>query len=239
MFFFDPVYFLFLLPGILLAAWAQWRVRRAYDEASRIAPQNGMSGAEAANEVMHAAGVEGVGIQPVAGYLSDHYDPGSKVLRLSEGVYQERSLAALGIAAHEAGHAIQDNRGYSPLVIRNALVPMANFGSQAAWFIMFAGFAAAGFMHEFTIGRVLVYLGIAAFSVTVLFQLVNLPVEFDASRRAKIALVDGGLITADEQHYVSKVLNAAALTYVAATLTSLLTLLYFLVRSGVLGGRRR
>ncbi|HLW64779.1 MAG TPA: zinc metallopeptidase [Gemmataceae bacterium] len=239
MFFFDPVYFLFLLPGILLAAWAQWRVRSAYDQAGRISPQSGMSGAEAANEVMHAAGVEGVGIEPVAGYLSDHYDPSSKVLRLSEGVYQERSLAALGIAAHEAGHAIQDNRGYSPLVIRNAMVPMANFGSQAAWFIMFAGFAVAGFMHEFTIGRVLVYLGIAAFSLTVLFQLVNLPVEFDASRRAKIALVDGGLITADEKYYVSKVLNAAALTYVAATLTSLLTLLYFLVRSGVLGGRRR
>lgn len=239
MFFFDPVYFLFLLPGILLAAWAQWRTRSAYDEASRIAPHSGLSGAQAADAVMHAAGVEGVGIEPVEGFLSDHYDPKSKVLRLSPGVYQDQSLAALGIAAHEAGHAIQDARGYSPLVIRNALVPMANFGSQAAWFIMFAGFLVAGFMHMFEFGRILVYLGIAAFSVTVLFQLVNLPVEFDASRRAKIALIDGGLITSDEQRYVSKVLNAAALTYVAATLTSLLTLLYFLVRSGLLGGRRR
>jgi Zn-dependent membrane protease YugP len=239
MFFFDPLYFLFLIPGMLLGAWAQWRVRSAYTEAGRIAPNSGLSGAEAANEVMHAAGVEGVGIEPVAGVLSDHYDPGSKVLRLSEGVYQERSLAALGIAAHEAGHAIQDARHYSPLVMRNALVPMANFGSRASWLIMIAGFMVAGFMHEYTFGRWLVYLGIAAFSLTVVFQLVNLPVEFDASRRAKIALVDGGLITADEQRYVSKVLNAAALTYVAATLTSILTLLYFLVRSGALSGRRR
>src|SRR5262249_26078649 len=156
------------------------------------------SGAQAADAVMHAAGVEGVGIEPVEGFLSDHYDPKSKVLRLSPGVYQDQSLAALGIAAHEAGHAIQDARGYSPLVTRNALVPMANFGSQAAWFIMFAGFLVAGFMHMFEFGRILVYLGIAAFSVTVLFQLVNLPVEFDASRRAKIALIDGGLITSDE-----------------------------------------
>jgi hypothetical protein len=238
-YFFDPMYFLFLLPGILLAAWAQWRVSSAYDRASRIRPQSGLSGAEAADRVMQAAGVDGVGIQPVEGYLSDHYDPRSKVLRLSPGVYQSQSLAALGIAAHEAGHAIQDARGYAPLGIRNALVPMANFGSQAAWFILFAGFAVAGFMHLPVLGAYLVYAGIAAFSLTVLFQLVNLPVEFDASRRAKIALVDGGLITADEERSVAKVLNAAALTYVAATLTSLLTLLYFLFRAGLLGGRRR
>lgn len=235
--FFDPIYLLFVAPAMILAAWAQWRVHSAYSEASQIAPASGLSGAQAAHEVMRAAHVAGVEIEPVEGFLSDHYDPSHKVLRLSPGVYGSRSLAALGIAAHEAGHAIQDARRYAPLVIRNGLVPLASVGGGLSWIIIILGFvlASAGLW----LGKPIIWVGIGAFSLTVLFQLVNLPVEFDASRRARIALIDGGLITAEEDHYVKKVLNAAALTYVAATLSSVLTLLYFLFRAGLLGGSSR
>jgi Zn-dependent membrane protease YugP len=168
--------------------------------------------------------------------MTDHYDPRHKVLRLSEPVYAGRSLAALGIAAHEAGHAMQDARGYAPLRLRNGLVPLASFGGGLAWIIIFAGFLLSQVSH--TLGNHLVLLGIGAFSLVVVFQLVNLPVEYDASRRARVALIDGGLISQDEDVYVRKVLDAAALTYVAATLSSVMTLLYFLFRSGLIGGRR-
>jgi Zn-dependent membrane protease YugP len=237
--FFDPMYFLIMLPGIALAAWAQWRVSSAFAQGSRIAPHSGLSGAEAAHEVMRAGGVEGVGIEPVGGQLSDHYDPREKVLRLSEPVYAERSLAAVGVAAHEAGHAIQDARHYSPLVIRNLMVPVANFGSQAAIMIIFLGFILAGVVHAFVLGKWAVYAGIALFAVVVLFQLVNLPVEFDASRRARIMLQETGVVTPDEDRTVKKVLNAAALTYVAATLSAMLNLAYYvLVALSMFGGRR-
>jgi Zn-dependent membrane protease YugP len=228
--FFDPLYFLFLAPALLLALWAQWRVRRAFAEASRIRPRSGYSGAEAAQAVLQAAGVPGVQIEPVQGFMSDHYVPGQRVLRLSPDVYAGRSLAALGVAAHESGHAIQDASRYPLLVLRSGLVPLATVGSNLSWIIMLVGFALSSFN--------LILLGIAAFSLTVVFQVVNLPVEFDASRRARLALANTGLITADEDVYVKKVLDAAALTYVAATLSSIMTLLYFLFRSGVLGGRR-
>jgi Zn-dependent membrane protease YugP len=225
--FFDPVYFLFLAPGILLALWAQWRISRAYNEASQIPSSSGYTGAQAAAELLHTAGIGGVAIEPVEGVMTDHYSPDEKVLRLSPDVYSGTSLAALGIAAHEAGHAIQDARRYGPLVIRNLMVPLASFGSSAAWIIILIGFAMqlAG----------LVYVGIAVFGLTVLFQLVNLPVEFDASRRARVELLVGGIITPFEEREVARVLNAAAMTYVAATLTAVLTLLYFLFRAGALG----
>ncbi len=228
--FFDPVYFLFLAPGILLAMWAQYRVSSAYREASRIAAGSGYSGAETAAAMLETAGIGNVEIETVPGQMTDHYSPGEKILRLSPDVYRGRSLAALGIAAHEAGHAIQDAERYSPLVIRNFMVPLASFGSNAAWIIIILGFALgiAG----------LIYVGIAAFGLTVLFQLVNLPVEFDASRRARVQLVAGGLISPEEEREVARVLNAAALTYVAATLTAVLTLLYFLLRAGLFGRSR-
>jgi Zn-dependent membrane protease YugP len=228
--FFDPVYFLFLAPGILLAMWAQYRVSSAYREASHIAAGSGYSGAETAAAMLETAGIGNVEIEPVPGQMTDHYSPGEKILRLSPDVYQGRSLAALGIAAHEAGHAIQDAERYSPLVIRNFMVPLANFGGNAAWIIIILGFALgmAG----------LIYVGIAAFGLTVLFQLVNLPVEFDASRRARVQLVAGGLISPEEEQEVARVLNAAALTYVAATLTAILTLVYFLFRAGLFGRSR-
>lgn len=227
--FFDPLYFILLAPAMLLATWAQWRVKSTYAAASQIPAQSGLTGAAAAAEIMRSEGIDNVSIEPVGGYLSDHYDPSHKVLRLSEGVYGSRSLAALGIAAHEAGHALQDAHRYSPLVVRNLIVPVASIGSNAAWLIFGVGF----FMHW----SGLLLAGIALFSATVVFQLVNLPVEFDASRRARRQLQMSGLITADEDREVGRVLNAAALTYVAGTLSSILTLLYFLIRSGLLGGR--
>lgn len=229
--FFDPIYFLFILPGVLLAMWAQMRVSTAYGEGSRIPASSGLTGAEAAAHVLEAAGVRGVRIEPVPGELSDHYDPTHKVLRLSPGVYGGRSIAALGVAAHEAGHAIQDARGYHGLVVRNFMVPLAGLGSSVFWILILAGVLLSIFQ--------LVVAGIVLFSLNVLFQLVNLPVEYDASRRAREALVATGLIQPREDAAVGHVLNAAALTYVAATLTSVLSLLYYLYRFGLLGGSGR
>jgi Zn-dependent membrane protease YugP len=227
--FFDPMYFVFLAPGLLLAMWAQWRVRSAYAQASRIAPRSGFTGAQAADALLRSAGINDVRIEPYEGFMSDHYVPGQRVLRLSPDVYGGRSLAALGIAAHETGHAFQDAGHYPLLAIRNGLVPLASVGSNLSYFIILFGFLLASLK--------LILLGIIAFSLVVLFQLVNLPVEYDASRRARIALVDSGLIAGDEEVHVKQVLDAAALTYVAATISSLLTLLYYLYRSGLLSSR--
>jgi Zn-dependent membrane protease YugP len=170
-----------------------------------------------------------VHIEPVAGQLTDHYDPSNKILRLSASNYQLNSLAAVGVAAHEAGHAIQDSSHYPLLVVRNLIVPLAGFGSNLSFTALLAGV----FLHWMP----LVWIGIILFSTVVLFQIVNLPVEFDASRRAREQLQRTGLITPEEDHMVGKVLNAAAMTYVAGTLTSILQLLFFLIRA--LGAQRR
>jgi uncharacterized protein len=223
-------YLLFLLPGIALSMWAQARIMRAYAEGSRIPAGSGLSGAETAQLVMRAGGVTGVGIEPVAGELSDHYDPTNKVLRLSQDVYAGRSLAAMGVAAHEAGHAIQDAAGYPGLVARNFIVPLASLGSQVFWLLIAAGLMLGMFR--------LIVLGIILFSMVVVFQLLNLPVEFDASRRGRQVLLSAGLVSVEEERVVARVLNAAAWTYVAATLTGVLTLLYYLSQFGLLGGRR-
>jgi len=220
---FDPLYFIIIGPGILLGIYAQWKVTSAYHRASRIGTHSGITGAQAAATVLDTAGLHSVGIEDIPGQLTDHYDPHAKVLRLSPDVYEGNSIASVGIAAHEAGHAIQDARRYTPLILRNAAVPLANFGSGAGWIILILGFAL-----QMT---GLIWIGIAVFSMTVLFQLVNLPVEFDASRRAKIELVNSGIITTEELPEVRRVLSAAALTYVAATLSSVLTLVYFLMRA--------
>ena len=224
-------YYLFALPGMALSLWAQARISSAYAAGSRIPARSGVTGAEAASIVMRTGGADGVSIEPVAGELSDHYDPGNKVLRLSSGVYASRSVAALGIAAHEAGHAIQDASHYPGLVVRNLIVPLASMGSMLFWVPVLAGFVLGIFK--------LIMLGIILFSLTVVFQLVNLPVEFDASRRGRQILLSSGLISPDEEPTVARVLNAAAWTYVAATLTSVMTLLYYVVQAGLLGGRRR
>jgi Zn-dependent membrane protease YugP len=219
--FFDPLYFLFIAPAFLLGLWAQMRIRSAYAQAQRMAAP--LSGAAAARHILDSAGLHDVEIEQVPGHLSDHYDPRHKVLRLSPEVYQSRSLAAVGIAAHESGHAMQDARAYAPLVVRNAAVPVAGFGSNAGIILVILG--AILHMNPF-----LIWLGIGLFSAVVFFQLVNLPVEFNASSRAKAQLVALGIVPQQEMTYVNKVLNAAALTYVAATLQALLTLLYLLAR---------
>lgn len=229
--FFDPIYFVFLLPAILLAGWAQLKVRSAFAKASEIRPASGMSGAEAARMILNAAGLDGVKIEAAQGFLGDHYDPRDKVLRLSQDVYGARSLAAVGVAAHEAGHALQDAQSYAPLAIRNAIVPTASIGSNLSWVLLMVGFMIQSFQ--------LIAFGIALFSLVVVFQIVNLPVEYNASARAKELLVSRGIISPSERGAVSQVLDAAALTYVAATITAILTLLYYLYRAGLLGGNNR
>jgi len=217
MFIFDPMYFVWIAPAMLLAMWAQWKVQAAFTAAAREpAP---LSGAAAARHILDAAGATDVAIEPVAGHLTDHYDPRTKVLRLSQEVYGSRSLAAVGIAAHEAGHALQDATNYSLLGIRNAAVGAANFGSGLGLFVFMIGLGLAL--------KPVAWLGILLFAGTVFFQLVNLPVEFDASNRAKAQLVSLGIVPAVEMPAVNAVLNAAAWTYVAGTLQSVLTLLYY------------
>jgi len=219
--FFDPLYFLFIAPAVILGLWAQLRIQSTYARAQRLAAP--LSGAAAARHILDSAGLHEVDIEQVPGHLSDHYDPRQKVLRLSPEVYHSRTLAAVGIAAHEAGHAIQDAYAYAPLVIRNAAVPVAGFGSNAGLLLVILG-AILNF------NAFLIWLGIGLFSAVVFFQLVNLPVEFNASSRAKAQLVALGIVSPEELTYVNKVLNAAALTYVAATLQAVLTLLYLLAR---------
>jgi Zn-dependent membrane protease YugP len=221
----DPLYLIIISPALLLAFLAQAMVRSTYAKAQRMpAP---LSGAAAARHVLNSAGLQDVEIEPIPGQLSDHYDPRHKVLRLSHEVYQSRSLAAVGIAAHEAGHAIQDARNYAPLVIRNAAVPVAGFGSNFAFILVIVG---AIFATKIPALSILVPIGIALFGAVVFFQLVNLPVEFNASSRAKQELVALGIVDRGGMKYVNKVLNAAAMTYVAATLQAILTLLYLILR---------
>jgi Zn-dependent membrane protease YugP len=228
---FDPLYLLLILPAVLLAFWAQFKVKSAYNEAKNIPAESGLSGAETARQILDSNNLQNVAVEETSGFLSDHYDPGARVLRLSPEVYRGRSLAALGIAAHEAGHAIQHGQNYALLTLRNAVVPLASLGSSFSWLLLFAGFI----LHLYG----LVIAGVALYGCVVFFQLVNLPVEYDASARAKAILLDQGMITQDEHRVVKKVLSAAALTYVAATLTAVLTLVYFLIRSGLLGSNRR
>ena len=214
-------YLLFLIPPFLLSLYAQWRVKSAFAEMSQV-PAN-MTGAAAARRMLDSAGLHSIPIERVAGELSDHYDPSSKVVRLSQEVYDGRSMAALGGACHEVGHAMQDAKNYAPLVIRNLAVPAASFGSGAGIFMLMFGV-----MFSF---QPLWWLGIIVFSAVVFFQVINLPVEFNASSRAKEQLVALGMIADNDVYYVSRVLNAAALTYVAATLQAVMTLAYYLLHA--------
>lgn len=228
--FFDPLYLMMLAPAMLLALWAQFKVKRAYKHWSAVPTARGASGADVARQILASSGISGVPVEIADGFLSDHYDPRHRVLRLSSGVYNGRSVAAAGIAAHEAGHAIQHASAYAPLVLRNTMAPVAMLGSNLAMILLMVGM--------FLKAMELVYLGIIGFSVAVAFTLVTLPVEFDASRRAKALLPQLGLVAAGEQAGVAKVLNAAALTYVAAAISAVLQLVYFLLRAGLLGGSR-
>jgi Zn-dependent membrane protease YugP len=211
---------LFTAPALILSFIAQWLVSSAYARGQRMAAS--VSGFAAARQILDAAGLYNVAVEPVPGHLSDHDDPRDKVLRLSTDVYHGRTLAAVGIAAHEAGHALQDAHGYLPLVIRNVAVPAASFGSNAGLILMMLGLLFSA--------QWLLLAGIVLFSCVVFFQVVNLPVEFNASSRAKQLLVQLGIVDAYEMAPVKKVLNAAALTYVAATLQAILTLVYYIFR---------
>jgi uncharacterized protein len=208
---------------LLFGLWAQMQVRRTFKRYSEVPTSNGLTGAQAAAAVLSASGLSGVSIRPVAGRLSDHYDPRSRTLNLSEDVGQAATVAALGVAAHEAGHAVQDAQGYKPMRIRQTLVPAATIGSQLWIFPAFLGLI---------IGSLgLVNIGLVLFLAVVLFQLVTLPVEFDASRRALVALEGGGLLATTELDGARAVLRAAALTYVAALAASIGQLIYFFLAS--------
>jgi Zn-dependent membrane protease YugP len=232
---FDPLYLLLVTPAMLLAAWASYRVHSAFAMGQQYRAASGLTGAEAAAAVMQAAGVTGVDIEETSGFLSDHYDPSAKVLRLSPDVFHGQNLSALGVAAHEAGHAVQDATHYPLLVLRNGLVPLASIGGNLSWIFIMIGLVLM--YARFAFGPIALYIGIGLFSLTVLFQLINLPVEFDASRRARDMLLNHALVTEDEDRIVKKVLGAAAMTYVAGTITAAMQLLYFLIRAGLLGGR--
>lgn len=222
----DPMYFVFIAPAMLLMMWAQWRIRSAYHEGQRIDAH--LSGAAAARYILDQAGLQDVGIEEVQGTMTDHYDPSHRVLRLSHEVYHNRSATAVGIAAHEAGHALQHAKHYAPLVARNLAVPAAQFGPMA-----FFGLVILGFLLK---QPGLIILGLIAYGGLVLFQVINLPVEFDASNRAKRILTEYQIVDEYGAAAVRKVLNAAAWTYVAATLQSILTLAYYIFR--LTGGSR-
>jgi Zn-dependent membrane protease YugP len=233
--YFDPLYWLMIGAGFVLSLWAQFRVKSTFSKFSRIATSSGMTGAQVAQRILADNQISGVRIEPIAGELTDHYDPRSKILRLSEPVYESRSMAAVGVAAHEVGHAIQHATRYAPLGFRSAWVPVANLGSGLSTFVIIAALMAGG--TATLLGSRLAWLGILMFAATTVFTLVTLPVEFDASRRALATLERGGYLSPPEIAGARKVLSAAALTYVAAFVTSLLTLGYWALRLGLLGGR--
>ena len=229
--FFNPMYLLIVVvPGMLISGAASLMVRSAYKKYSQVRSMRGYTGAQAARALLDRAGIHDVEIVQTQGFLSDHYNPQNRTLALSDGVFSSPSVAAIGIACHEAGHAIQHASGYMPLGLRSALVPVAGIGSKLGYFVMFGGLL----MHSQTA----VGIGVLVFGAVLLFQLVTLPVEFDATARAKRLAVEAGIVYAEERPGMDRVLNAAALTYVAAVIGTLLTMLYFLFRSGILGGRR-
>ena len=231
--YFDWTYLILVMPAVLLSMWASANVKGTYQRYSEQFNRRGITGAQAARRVLDANGLRHVPIERVSGELSDHYDPTSNIIRLSEGVYDSTSTAAVGVACHEAGHAVQYAVGYAPVKIRTAIVPITNLGAQLSTPLIIGGFILAGFAPRLI---VLAYLGVACFGLSALFQLITLPTEFNASRRA-VATIEGlELLQGEELDGAKKVLRAAALTYVAALAVSLMQLLRFVI---MLSGRRR
>ena len=221
---FDPLYVLVvMLPGMLISGAASLAVRAAFNRYSQVASRRGITGAQAAQTLLQRAGIDDVTIIPTDGDLSDHYNPSNRQLALSENVYHSSSVAAIGIACHEAGHAIQHAEKYAVLGMRTALVPLAGIGSSLGYVVMLVGL-----LMSMT---PLLMVGAALFSLVLLFQVITLPVEFDASSRAKHLVLEAGIVDPDEREGIDRVLNAAALTYVAAVISSMLTLLYFFMRA--------
>lgn len=227
--YFDPMYYIYMAPVLLLMLAAKLLVSSRFAKYSKLRNMRGMTGRQAAESVLRENGVYDVSIGRVNGKLSDHYDPKARVIRLSDGVYDTASVAAVGIAAHEAGHAVQHAGSYAPLKIRNAIIPVCNIGSSLSIPIIIAG-AVLNF-------PVLIYAGLLLFSLLLIFQLITLPVEFNASARALRCIDEAGLLSEDEQRGAKKVLTAAAMTYVAAVLQSLVLLLYYFARFS--GNKRR
>jgi hypothetical protein len=221
------------LPILVITFIVQALLKSAYKRYSKVRNMRGVSGAEAAHRILELGGVHDVRIEEVQGFLSDHYDPTSKTLRLSPENFEGRSIAAVGVAAHEAGHAIQHARNYAPLALRNLAVPVASIGSKFGWIVLMIGL----FMAHTPLGMGLLLVGVVCLGAIALFQLINLPVEFDASRRALELLPDSGILTTgDELSGARKVLGAAALTYVAATIAAIWELIFWLMHLGLLGG---
>ncbi|MBQ7796704.1 MAG: zinc metallopeptidase [Lachnospiraceae bacterium] len=227
--YFDPTMILVLI-GVVLSLWAQSRVTSTFNKYSKVRSRTGMTGAEAAKRLLQSQGIYDVTVRQVSGNLTDHYDPRTKTVNLSQSVYGSTTVAAIGVAAHECGHAMQHDEGYAPLRFRSALVPVANFGSKISWPLILMGVIFGG------LGSPLVQIGILMFTLAVLFQLVTLPVEFNASNRAVKLLDSQGILAGEEVSGTRKVLSAAALTYVAAAASSILQLLRLII---LYGGRRR
>ena len=231
---FDWTYLIIVLPCILLSLWASSNVNTTFNRYSQQHSIRRITGAQAAQRVLSANGVSGVRIERVSGNLTDHYDPKTNVIRLSDSVYDSTSVASIGVACHEAGHAVQYAESYAPIKLRAAIIPVTNFGSRLAMPLILLGIVLSTFAE---MSYTLVYVGIACFGLSLVFQLITLPVEFNASRRAMIAIEEGNLLTDEEQRGAKKTLKAAALTYVAATAVSLAQLLRLVMLFG--GGRRR
>lgn len=227
-YYYDPTYILVII-GAILSMWASAKVNSTYKKYSRVRSYSGLTGAEAARQILNGAGIYHVQIEHISGNLTDHYDPRSKVLRLSDSVYGSTSVAAIGVAAHECGHAIQDDQSYAPLLFRNTLVPVANFGTKAAMPILLIGLL-------FSSSSFLISIGLWCFALGTLFQLVTLPVEFNASSRAIRILGDSKMLSGEELAHTKKVLSAAAMTYVAAAAASILSLLRLIL---LFGGKDR
>jgi len=224
---FDPIYWLFAIPGLLLGLYAQFKLTSTYHRYMQVGVQSGVTGAEAAREILDRAGLRDVPVGEVPGKLSDHYDPTKRALFLSTANYRERSISAVGVAAHEAGHALQHKAAYAPLKLRMTVVPVTQFASTAWQLILMAGLFCY-YANNFALGGRLIWIAIALFSLVTLFQVITLPVEFDASRRAKEQLLRLGIVQPGESSAISRVLSAAALTYVAAMVGAVLNLLYLL-----------
>lgn len=227
-YYYDPTYFLILIAA-MISLIAQFLVNSRFSKYSKVQSRSGLTGAQTAERILQSQGIYDVSIQRVSGKLTDHYDPRNKTLNLSDAVYNSSSVAAVGVAAHECGHAIQHAKGYVPLAFRSALVPVANLGSKLSWLFIILGIL-------FSMNQTLLYIGIIMFSAAVLFQIVTLPVEFNASGRALHLLSETGILQRDEVGKTRKVLGAAALTYVAAAATAILQLLRLVM---LFGGRDR
>ena len=230
--FYDYQYIIWvLLPSILISGFFSLRVKAAFNKYSRVASRNGYTGAQAARKLLDRAGLQHVDVVQTSGFLSDHYNPMTKSLVLSQDVYHGQSVASIGIAAHEAGHALQDASNYGPLRLRSKMVPLCTIGNTLGYIVMVVGLLMLYASGGAGIGKYVVFFGCGLFSLVLLFQLVTLPVEFDATRRAKELVVDAGIIYREERVGMDKVLNAAAMTYVAAMVTTLLTLAYYIMRA--------